>query len=292
MENSNLLWALEENAFSQMVVNQQSRALAGHRRRQTITQRVGGIAIIYAEGVLSPAGEYGGGSLQEIAEAVRDAAADPNITAIVLGISSPGGTVVGTLECGNAIFEARAAKPIVAQVSSMAASAAFWLASQCHSVVAGPLDLVGSIGVFSILHDRSEAFKTAGIRPVILRSGQHKGVGVPGAPVTDAQAEHLQSLVNEAHAAFVAVVVKGRGASASKVASWADGRAWHGATAKTMGMVDGVQSIETTLAVLTRQQHDEQRACAAPQRNSPTRGRSTATPRPDLRQAAQRSYNQ
>ena len=250
MQNSNLLWALEENVFSQVIVNQQARVHAWQNCRPSVMECDDGIAFIYIEGILSLAGEYGGSSLDEVREAVGYAAADPGISAIVLKVSSPGGTVPGTMECGDAIYRARAAKPVVAQVTSMAASAAYWLASQCHSIVAGPLDLVGSIGVRMLLYDLSEAFGKEGVRPVHITTGPYKGTGAFGPAVTSQQEMYLQGLVDHTAGAFIEAVAQGRGVPPATVKSWADGRVHPGTSAKQLGLIDGIATETETLAKL------------------------------------------
>ena len=255
MESSNptqadLLWCVEPHTFGNLVASRQARYGASSPRRNAV-HNTAGVAIIPVEGMLSKSGDaFNGTAYPVIQEAVERAAADPNIDSIMLAIDSPGGSASGVLEVGNAIFAARAAKPIVAQISGLCASAAYWLASQCHSIVAGPLSLVGSIGVRMLLLDVSVAFKGAGVRPVHITSGPFKGVGAAGPAVTEQQEAYLQGLVDHTAGAFIEAVAQGRGVPPATVKSWADGRVHPGTSAKQLGLIDDIGTETETLAKL------------------------------------------
>jgi len=90
-----------------------------------------------------------------INESVKRALADNQIKKLILDIDSPGGDVDGIVDLGDTI--AAADKPVIAQVSGMAASAAYYIASQADEIYAGRADQVGSIGVYAMLYDTSEA---------------------------------------------------------------------------------------------------------------------------------------
>src|SRR5256885_16066478 len=75
---------------------------------------------------------FGGVSTINIQNALSAANADPNVTAILLFIDSPGGQVAGTVDLGDAVF--RSAKPVYAYISDCGNSGAYWLASQCVKV--------------------------------------------------------------------------------------------------------------------------------------------------------------
>ena len=90
---------------------------------------------------------------------------EPSISAIVLDVDSPGGSVFGVEELATEIRAARGTKPVVAVANSMAASAAYWIASQADELVITPGGMVGSIGVLTAHEDISKAQEMAGIKP-------------------------------------------------------------------------------------------------------------------------------
>jgi protease-4 len=147
--------------------------------------------------------------VDEISENFATLVNDPNVTGIVLDISSPGGTVTGTPELADEIYAARSAKPIIAYTDTMCASAAYWLAAQAHVIIASPSAVVGSVGVYLALLDASRAYEMAGLTMEVIKAGKYKGAGIQGTKLTDAQRELLQARVDALHARFKESVMRG-----------------------------------------------------------------------------------
>src|SRR5215467_6271108 len=120
------------------------------------------------------------------------AAANPDVSAIVLDVDSPGGTVAGTPETAAAVRRAAEVKPVVAVANSLAASAAYWIASQASSLVVGPSADVGSIGVISAHIDRSKMLEDMGLRVTVVSAGRYKAEGNPFAPLSDEAKANMQ----------------------------------------------------------------------------------------------------
>src|SRR5439155_18801629 len=115
------------------------------------------IAVLPIHGVIVPrAGMFsdvsGATSAEGLTARFNSAMADPRVRAIALDLDSPGGAVQGIQELGDAIYAARGTKPIVAVANHLAASAAYWLASQADELVVTPSGEVGSIRVLAV-HD-------------------------------------------------------------------------------------------------------------------------------------------
>lgn len=182
-------------------------------------------------------------STTQVRAAVEAAAQDPNVGTILLHVSSPGGAITGMLETGDAIYEARKSKHVEAVVEDLCASGAYWLASQAHEITAPADALVGSIGVYQVIADYSAAAAREGVTVHVLRSGEHKGAGVAGAPISAAQLEALQGVINGLAAIFTAAVGRGRGKTPEQVALVATGQVWLAADGQTQGLVDQIQPV-------------------------------------------------
>lgn len=89
----------------------------------------------------------GATSIETLATDFQQVKDDPNVKAIVLEINSPGGEADGTSELAQHIADARGAKPIIAYVANLGASAAYWIASAADEIVANKAASLGSIGV-------------------------------------------------------------------------------------------------------------------------------------------------
>jgi signal peptide peptidase SppA len=210
------------------------------------------IAVVKAAGTLMKSqSSMGGTSTVQLRKDIRQAAADPNVSGILLAIDSPGGTVAGTWELANDVGRARQAKPVYAWVDDLAASAAYWAASQSSAVYAGnPTAKVGSIGTFQAVYDTSDAATKEGVKVHLISTGPLKGLGVPGTAVTDDHLTHLQTLVNEAQTHFDAAVRKGRGMTATQLAAVRSGGVFPAAEAADLKLIDGIKSFDKTVEAL------------------------------------------
>lgn len=146
--------------------------------------------------------------VSDISETIDDYAMNPQVTRIAFQVSSPGGTVTGVEELANKVRNI--AKPTMSYSDTEMASAAYWIAAAADKVVASPSSTIGSVGVYMVVADYSEAAKAEGIKMIVIKAGQHKAIGVPGAEVTADQQTHLQEGVDEIHGDFKAAVLKTR----------------------------------------------------------------------------------
>lgn len=215
-----------------------------------------GVAIVVVDGVLTRRPEFfqayfDGVSTELLAAKIEELAADRSVDSILLRIDSPGGEASGMPEVAAAIADAAKAKQIVSVADRLCASGAYYLASQTSKIYAGGADArVGSIGTLLVAYDWSERFATEGIKPIVIATGQYKGMGAPGTEFTDAHLQYLQGLVDETQTLFASAVQSGRKLSAEQVAEVADGRVFTPAQAKAAGLIDGTKSFGDVLAEL------------------------------------------
>lgn len=189
-------------------------------------------------------------TLGELAGAVSAAIADERVTGIMLRIDSPGGTMWGTPELADAVRAAAAVKPVHAYAVDQCCSAAYWIASQADRLTSNAAAEVGSIGTYCVLVDSSGMAAELGLKFVRIRTGQHKGVGVPGVEITDAEVKELQRWIDSANALFLEAVAGGRPQLANSLAKLADGRFWLGAEAHSLGLTDGVETFAAAMEQL------------------------------------------
>jgi signal peptide peptidase SppA len=173
--------------------------------------------------------------VSDISDTIDEYAMNPQVTRIAFQVSSPGGTVTGVEELANKVRNI--AKPTMSYTDTEMASAAYWVAAAADKVVASPSSTVGSVGVYMVVADYSEAAKAEGIKMIVIKAGQHKAIGVPGAEVTDAHQAHLQEGVDEIHADFKAAVLKTR---KMVKAEDMEGQVFSGKQAAQRGLVTGL----------------------------------------------------
>jgi HK97 family phage major capsid protein len=217
-----------------------------------------GIAVLSLYGVISHRIEMvndmsgpGGTSTEKFGQQFDAAMADPSISAIVLNVDSPGGSVAGVEELAAKIAAARGKKPIVAAVNSLAASAAYWIASAADEIAVTPSGLVGSIGVFTVHLDASAADEQAGLHFTVVSAGKYKTEGNEYEPLSEDARAAMQEMVDDYYGAFVRGVAKNRGVSAEDVrGGYGQGRVITSRKAVQMGMADRVATLEQVIAKL------------------------------------------
>lgn len=180
---------------------------------------------------------------------------DPNVGAVVFDISSPGGSVYGVGELAAKVHAARGTKPIIAVANSLAASAAYWLASAADEIVVTPGGQVGSIGVFMEHLDVSGYEDNIGMKTTLISAGKYKVEGHPYGPLDDEARAALQKSVDEYYDMFVSAVAKNRGASKSDVRNgYGEGRVVGAKEAVDVGLADRVATFEQVLNDLAARQ--------------------------------------
>jgi len=212
-----------------------------------------GTAVIYVMGIITPEPSFyelfglTATSPFRVQAQVVEALEDADVSAILLAIDSPGGETAGVKDLADTIYAGRATKPIHAYAIDQADSAAYWIGSQAGEFSANAIARVGSIGVYTVLYDMSKAAEEAGIRVLVIRSGPHKGTGVQGAKISDAEIEPYQEAIDDMTTVFVADVARGRVANPSAVRALATGRDWLGPRAVSIGLIDRVLTFDGAL---------------------------------------------
>lgn len=220
--------------------------------------RAGAVAVIPVYGTIVQRVDLftemsGGTSTERLSATFAQAVADPSVGSILLRIDSPGGGVYGVAEVADQIFKARGKKPIVAVADSMAASAAYWIASAADEIVVTPGGEVGSIGVFAAHEDISRHLDAEGVGVTLISAGKYKVEGSPFEPLGEEARAAMQSRVNDYYSLFVRAVAKGRGVSVDDVrGGFGEGRVVGAQQAVKFGMADRVDTYDATVARLAR----------------------------------------
>jgi signal peptide peptidase SppA len=184
-----------------------------------------------------------------LATDLQQALDSTQVRAIILAIDSPGGEVNGSAEFANMVFAVRGKKPIVAYVSGMAASAAYWIASAADELVVAPTAIVGSIGAVMAISDRTKADEARGISTIEIVSSQSPKKRL--SPTSAEGQSELQLLVDNLAQVFIDAVARNRGVSADTVLSdFGEGGMFVGQAAVDAGLADRVGSYEGLQAEL------------------------------------------
>ena len=278
-------WAIQPEKYAEIVRIYQARARGEVTDIKSVEAQLGfpldneqqryetidGVAVIPVMGVLGKRMNMltqisGGSSTQLIMQDFASAMNDPVVKSVMLLVDSPGGTVDGTQDLANAIYQARGVKPVYALADGVAASAAYWIASAADMAFASNgTAQVGSIGVVTSHTDISKSEERAGIRTTDIYAGKYKRIVSEYKPLDAEGQEYLQGFVDYMYSVFVEDVARNRGTDAETVLSeMADGRVFIGQQAVDAGLVDGIMSYGELLAAMKDEGGDVDSRSAQP----------------------------
>lgn len=183
-------------------------------------------------------------------DALNRAMADWTVKGIVFVIDSPGGMVAGSNMLAEAIAAATRVKPCHAVVSDLAASAGYYVASQCDTIACNAMGEVGCIGVYTVLADMTKYYEDWGVKLHLVSSGGVKGLGADGT-VSQELLDDRKRGVMAVYEKFIADVAAGRGFSIEQARQLGDGRCWIAPEALKLGLIDAVASPEDAVVAAT-----------------------------------------
>ncbi len=250
-------WAIQEDALARIVSIAQGfgegpEAVAAKLGRplentRSVIRR-GSVAVVPVTGPIFRYANLltqvsGATSIEALATDFATAVADPSVSAIVLEIDSPGGQVAGVSEFADQVRQANAVKPVVAYVSDLGASAAYWIAAAAGQVIARDTARLGSIGV--VLRTLTGA-KANELKFISSQSPRKHA-----APDSDLGRDQLQTEVDALAEVFIGAVAAYRGVSTDTVKSrFGQGGTFVGQAAVDAGLADALGSLESVIARL------------------------------------------
>ncbi len=216
------------------------------------------IALIEGQGAIvtgaGQSGPFGGEEMiggDFMAEAILDAADDPNVRAIVVRVDSPGGSAIASDQIWFAINRAReAGKPVVVSMASLAASGGYYIAAPADYVLAHATTLTGSIGVLGGKIVLDGTFERVGLNVETISVGGEYTTAMSGAEAwTESQRAAYRGQMEEVYEDFTQRVADGRDLPLERVLEIARGRVWTGQQALDLGLVDEIGGFRDAVAV-------------------------------------------
>lgn len=221
------------------------------------TSRKNEIAIVYAVGaIMTGTSGYSanpllGGEIvgsETFNEAIRDAVESDRVKAIVVRVSSPGGSAAASDAMWREIKLAAEQKPVIISMGNVAASGGYWIATAGDMIIANPLTITGSIGVFSMMLDTSGLFENKiGINFDVVRTGPFADMYSGTRALSPEEIRLLSQSTEETYQSFLELVAESRGMSVEEVHALAQGRVWSGVDALEAGLVDELGGLDLAL---------------------------------------------
>ena len=211
------------------------------------------IAVIYAEGNVMDGsakgfdeGVYG----DDIVKALKQAMNDDDVKAIVLRVNSPGGQATASESMTHAVMQAKEKKPFIVSMGDLAASAGYEISCMADVIVAQPMTITGSIGVFGTIPNVQKLMeKKLGLHSDTVSTNHNANGLTVFRPLSPAAMAMMTRNVEDFYKVFVNRVAEGRHMSFDEVHQIARGRVWTGADAIKIGLVDTLGGLDLALRI-------------------------------------------
>jgi len=214
-----------------------------------IENNIDKVAIVVAKGTIldgdQKAGTIGGDSTARL---LRKARLDDSVKAVVLQIDSPGGSAFASEIIRQEVLQLQqAGKPVVASMSTYAASGGYWIAASTDKIIASPSTITGSIGVFGMFMTYENSLDYIGVHSDGVGSTELTGFSV-ARPLAPEFGQILQRNVENTYGNFLSLVASSREMTVEEVDDVAQGRVWIGEDALELGLVDQLGTLEDAVS--------------------------------------------
>ena len=212
------------------------------------------VALIYAVGMIvtgESVPQLMGGST--VASWIRAARTDPEVSAIVLRIDSPGGSSVGSDVIWREVALAKKAKPVIVSMSDVAGSGGYWIALPATKIVAQPQTLTGSIGVLAGKFSIEGLTAKLGVTADKVVFGAHADEYSLFRPFTEDELKTLRDDLLWTYVQFLNRAAEGRGLTRQEVDDAGKGRVWTGRQAKDRKLVDELGGLTMAIGLAKKE---------------------------------------
>lgn len=198
------------------------------------------VAVIVADGeIVSGNGDLESVGSEKFVKAIKAARESKRVKAVVIRINSPGGSMLASDVMWNEIMLTKKEKPVIASMSNMAASGGYYMAMPCDTIVAQPMTITGSIGIFGMIPNLGGFLENKlGITNDGVSTGQFSDLYRVSSALNPQEKAIIQTSVERGYETFTSKAAEGRGMTQDDIKAVASGRVWTGNQAKERGLVD------------------------------------------------------
>lgn len=212
------------------------------------------VAVIYAEGeIVQGEGRNGVIGHKTIIRALRKAADNKDVKAIVLRVNSPGGDALASEWMHREIDMTKKKKKVYVSMGNYAASGGYYISCNADRIFAEAGTITGSIGVFGVIPNASALANQWGINAETVSSHPNaQWYSVFQKPTEQFRKETTES-IERIYSIFLDRVARGRAKTVAEVDSIAQGRVWSGKEALANGLVDELGSVNDAIAYAAKE---------------------------------------
>ena len=170
----------------------------------------------------------------------------PENVGILLYINSGGGEIRASDNIYLKLMDYKneTGRPIYAFIDGTGCSGAYYIAMAADEIYANRNSVCVNIGVYIETYNLAELFEKYGVKEIMIKSSENKGIGAMGQPWTEEQLAIYQSIVDLYYDQFLEVVADGRGMTKQQVMKLDDGREMLASQALEAGFIDGMCRYE------------------------------------------------
>lgn len=198
------------------------------------------IAVLFAEGsIVNGEGDDTNIGGSRYAAEMRKLRLDTTVKAVVFRVNSRGGSVIASDMIWREVELTTKVKPVVVSMGNYAASGGYYISAPAVKIMASPVTVTGSIGVFGLIPNAGRLLnQKLGISSDIVRTNAHSDFPSITRPLNAFERETMQASIERTYSNFTGLVASGRDMRQSAVDSIGQGRVWSGSDAAVLGLVD------------------------------------------------------
>jgi protease-4 len=204
------------------------------------------VGIIYAIGGID-SGDSEGIDSEKLVKTINEVAKDSSVKAVVLRVSSPGGSAYGSEQIWRALSLLKAKKPLIVSMGDYAASGGYYISCMADNIVAQPNTITGSIGIFGLIPNIEGLNNKLGFSYDGVKTNKMSDAISINRKFTPEERDLMQNYVNRGYELFVKRCAEGRKQTNEQIKAIAEGRVWTGEDALKIGLVDKIGGIDLAL---------------------------------------------
>lgn len=209
------------------------------------------IAVVYASGsIVGGDQSLNAIGAESISKAIRKAREDSAVKAVVFRVNSGGGSALASEIIWRELKLTCQQKPVIASMGDVAASGGYYILASADTIVASPVTITGSIGVFGLLINAGDFLENKlGLTVDVENTNRFSDFGSLYRPLSPTERNVMQHFVDETYKTFVNRVSEGRKMEYEAVDLIGEGRVWSGANALDNKLVDVMGGLSTAIDI-------------------------------------------
>lgn len=207
------------------------------------------VAVVVAQGeIVDGGGDSGSVGGDSLSEKIRNIRESKNVKAMVLRVDSPGGAVFASEQIRREVeLFKKSGRPVVVSMGNVAASGGYWISMDADRIFADPSTITGSIGIFGLVPNFSEALGKIGVRTDGVGTTAIAGYADVTKPFPREAESIIQEVINNGYDKFIGKVASARSMPVPAVDKIARGRVWSGEQAIERKLVDASGGLQDAI---------------------------------------------